>query len=96
MGYERELTTTSQPFLFDPLRGPIVGHVRSMFAGEIDVYAWTLWFGVPGRAPQRALAIALCFAWVLALGYCARRLRASIATNAAPLAESAVNPGSGR
>jgi hypothetical protein len=81
MGYERELAAASQAFLFDPLRAPIVGHVRSLFAGEIDVYWWTLWFGVPGRAPARALAIALLIGWALALSYCARRLRSSVATS---------------
>jgi hypothetical protein len=79
MGYDRELTVASQPFLFDPLRSPIAGHVRSLIAGDVDVYAWTLWFGVPGRAPQRALALALFLVWAIAIGYCARRLRASIA-----------------
>jgi hypothetical protein len=95
MGWERELTVASQPFLFDALRSPIAEHLRSLFAGEIDVYLWRLWFGVPGRAEQRALALALLGAWVLALAYCARRLRASIAASADPLANSAVNPGSG-
>jgi len=95
MGYAPELTAASQPFLFDPLRAPIVGHVRSLVAGDVDVYLWTLWFGVPGRAPQRALAVALLLVWGIAFAYCVRRLRASIATNADPIANSAVNPGSG-
>jgi hypothetical protein len=81
MGYVPELHTT-QAFLFDPLRGPIVGHVLSLFAGGIDTYLWALWFGVPGRAPQRALAIVLLAAWALALAYCVRHLRASIAISA--------------
>ncbi|HKA15783.1 MAG TPA: hypothetical protein VKH41_12245, partial [Myxococcota bacterium] len=63
MGYEQELTTASQPFLFDPLRAPIAGHVRSLLAGDVDAWWWTLWTGVPGRAPQRALAVALLLAW---------------------------------
>jgi hypothetical protein len=79
MGYERELMAASPPFLFDPLRAPIAGHVHSLFAGDLDVYVWTLWFGVPGRAPQRALALALLLVWAIAIGYCARRLRASMA-----------------
>jgi hypothetical protein len=95
MGYERELTVASQPFLFDPMRGPIAGHVRSLFVGDIDVYAWTLWFGVPGRAPQRGLALALLLVWAIAIGYCARRLRASIATSIEPEPSIAVNPASG-
>jgi hypothetical protein len=57
---------------------------------------WRLWFGVPGRAPQRALAVALLVAWTLALAYCVPRLRASIAASAEPLANSTTNPGSGR
>ncbi len=81
MGYEGELTVESQAFLFDPLRAPIAGHLRSLLAGDVDVYWWTLWSGVPGRAPEPALAIALLLAWTLALIYCARRLRASIAAD---------------
>jgi hypothetical protein len=96
MGYERELGAASPAFLFDPLRAPIAGHMRSLFAGELDVYWWTLWTGVPGRAPARGLAIALAIAWALALAYCARRLRASLATSAEPAANSTANPGSGR
>ena len=96
MGYEPELTVASQRFLFEPLRAPIAGQLRSLFAGDVDAYLWTLWFGVPGRAPQRALAFALLCAWALALAYCGWRLRASIATSAEPLANSAANPGSGR
>ena len=78
MGYELELTVASQPFLFDPLRAPIVGHLRSLLAGDVDTWAWTLWLGVPGRAPQRALLVGLALVWAFALVYCARRLRASI------------------
>jgi hypothetical protein len=78
MGYEPELTVASQPFLFDPLRSPIVGHVRSLFAGDVDIYAWTLWLGVPGRAPQRALLLGLALVWAIALLSCARQLRAAI------------------
>jgi hypothetical protein len=96
MDYGRELTVASQPFLFDPLRSPIAAHLRSLFAGDIDVYLWRLWSGVPGRAPQRALAVALLCAWAIALAYCARRLRASVATSAQPLVNSAASPGSGR
>ena len=48
------------------------------------------------RAAVHRLAVALFCTWALALAYCARRLRASIATSAAPLANSAANPGSGR
>jgi hypothetical protein len=95
MGYERELTVASQPFLFEPLRSPIAAHLRALFAGQIDIYLWRLWSGVPGRAPQPALALGLLGAWALAFGYCVRRLRASIATSAEPLASSAVDPGSG-
>jgi len=94
MGYEREFTTASQPFLFDPLRAPIAGHVRSLFAGDVDVWWWTLWTGVPGRTPQRALAVELAVAWAVALAYCARRLRANIATSAEPLVRGS-NHGSG-
>jgi hypothetical protein len=96
MGYESELTVANQAFLFDPLRAPIAGHLRSLFAGDVDNYLWSLWFGVPGRAPARGLALALVIAWALALAYSARRLRASIATSDAPPAKSAANPGSGR
>jgi hypothetical protein len=96
MGYEPELSVASPPFLFDPLRAPIAGHLRSLLAGDVDVYAWTLWFGVPGRPPQRALALALLVVWTIAIAYCARRLRASIAASAEPLANSTANPGSGR
>jgi len=96
MGYEPELSGASPPFLFDPLRSPIVGHLRSLFAGDVDVYLWTLWSGVPGRAPQRALALGLVLVWAAALAYCARRLRASTAIHAAPIPSTAVDPGSGR
>jgi hypothetical protein len=96
MGYEPELTVASQPFLFEPLRAPIAGHVRSLVAGDVDVYAWTLWFGVPGRAPQHAFALALLAVWAVAIGYCARRLRASSTASAQPLASDAASPGSGR
>ena len=95
MGYEPELTVASQPFLFDPLRSPIAAHLRSLFVGEIDVYLWRLWSGVPGRAPQHALVVVLLLVWALALAYCVRRLRASIAASAQPLAKDAANPGSG-
>ena len=70
MGYERELMVARQPFLFDPLRSPIAAHLHSLFAGEIDVYLWRLWSGVPGRAPQRALAVVLLCAWAVAMAYC--------------------------
>jgi hypothetical protein len=83
MGYERELTVVSQPFLYDPLRSPIAAQLESLRLGEIDSYLWSLWFGVPGRAPNPALAAALLLAWAAALGYCALRLRASLA-EAAP------------
>jgi hypothetical protein len=95
MGYERELTVASQPFLFEPLRSPIAAHLRALFAGQVDVYLWRLWSGVPGRAPQHALALALLAAWAAVFGYCVRRLRASMATSAVPLASSAASPGSG-
>jgi hypothetical protein len=95
MDYQRELSVASQPFLFDPLRSPIAAHLRSLFAGEIDVYLWRLGSGVPGRAPQRALAVALLCAWAIGLAYCARRLRASIATSIEPEPSIAANPASG-
>jgi len=79
MGYERELTVASQPFLYDALRSPIAGHLESLRLGDVDVYLWTLWVGVPGREPHRALACALLLAWALAFAFCALRLRASIA-----------------
>jgi hypothetical protein len=82
MGYEPELAAESPPFLFDPLRSPIAAHLGSLRRGEVDSYLWTLWFGVPGRAPNRALAAALLLAWAVALGWCARRLRASLADEA--------------
>jgi hypothetical protein len=83
LGYESELAAESPPFLFDPLRAPIAGHLDSLRRGEIDSYLWRLWCGVPGRAPNPALAAALLLAWAAALGYCALRLRASLA-EAAP------------
>ena len=78
MGYEHELTVESQPFLFEPLRSPIAAHLESLRLGEVDSYLWSLWFGVPGREPNRVLACALALAWALALAFCATRLHASI------------------
>ena len=96
MGYERELTVESQPFLYEPLRSPIAAQLESLRLGEIDSYLWSLWFGVPGRAPRRLLACALLLAWALAIAFCARRLRASIAASAAPLGPSTRESGLGQ
>ena len=72
MGYQDEIATV--PFLFDAARSPIVGCLRSLAAGEIDVYLWALWHGVPGRAPQPGATVFLLSLWALAMGLAIRGL----------------------
>jgi hypothetical protein len=80
MGYQAEIGTV--PFLFEPLRGPVVGSLKSLAAGEIDVYLWALWQGVPGREPQPALAAAALALWTVAMLLVIQGLRAALRRNA--------------
>jgi hypothetical protein len=77
MGYQNE--TAHFEFLFDPLRAPIVGCARALFAGDVDVYLWALARGVPGRDPAPLLAAALLLGWLALFALCAARLRAALA-----------------
>jgi len=77
MDYQDEIATV--PFLFDAARSPVVGCLRSLAAGEIDVYLWALWTGVPGRDPQPGIALALLAVWGLVVGLSVRGLARALA-----------------
>ena len=76
MAYHPEISHVG--FLFEPLRAPLVGCARALWAGEVDVYLFALWQGVPGRAPAPTAALALGAVWVSLLAISAQRLRAAI------------------
>ena len=80
MGYLNEMADWG--FLFDPLRAPIVGCARALWAGDTDVYLLALAAGVPGRAPAPGLAVALAAVWLALLAFAAWRLRAALAGGA--------------
>jgi hypothetical protein len=76
MGYQAEIQTV--PFLFETLRSPVVGVWRSLLAGELDVYLWSLWRGAPGREPRPALALLGLCLWAVALAGAAVALRGAL------------------
>jgi hypothetical protein len=76
MGYQEEIATV--PFLFEPLRSPVIGCWRSLLAGELDVYLWSLWHGAPGREAQPALALAGLLLWVVAMALAVAGLRGAL------------------
>lgn len=76
MGYQAELATVS--FLFEPLRSPVVGCWRSLLAGDLDVYLWSLAYGAPGRAPRPGLALAGLALWVLVFALALAGLRGAL------------------
>jgi len=76
MGYQAQIATV--PFLFETLRSPVVGCWKSLLAGELDVYLWSLWHGAPGREPRPGLALAGLGLWGVAILLASWRLRAAL------------------
>ena len=76
MGWQAEIAGV--PFLFEPLRSPVVGVWKSLASGELDLYLWALWQGVPGREAQPALAVGLLGAWLLTISLVFLGLRGAL------------------
>ena len=73
MRYQSE--TKDFAFLYDFWRSPILGCLKSVLRGDLDVYLWSLFRGVAGRPPQPGLAVLFFLLWAAGFAFAAVGLR---------------------
>jgi hypothetical protein len=76
MGYEEY--PPPERFLFEPTLSPVIGCLRGLLAGDLDLWLVSLWTGVPGREAAPEVALGAMVIWGLMLALCGIRLRAAL------------------